>query len=82
MRRLVFLAVVCLSACAGVEIQPQQCAAAYDLGFRDAIMGLSPQDGLYEPACTGKGSRLDLALYREGWLEGHFQYENRTPHTE
>lgn len=82
MKRLVLLAVVCLSACAGAEVQPQQCAAAYDLGFRDAIMGLGPQDNIYGPACTRNGARLDLALYRDGWLEGHFQYENRTPHTE
>jgi hypothetical protein len=81
MRRIVFLAVVSLSACA-TDVQPQQCAAAYDLGFRDAIMGLTPQDSIYAPICTGKGAQLDLALYREGWLEGHFQYEIRTPHTE
>lgn len=82
MRRFVFLAVVWLSACAGVEVRPDQCAAAYDLGFRDAIMGLTPQDGVAGPACTRSSAQLDLALYREGWLEGHFQYENRTPHTE
>jgi len=63
-------------------MDPQQCGAAYDIGFRDAIMGLNPQDGIYTPACTRSGARLDLASYREGWLEGHFQYENRTPHTE
>jgi hypothetical protein len=82
MRRFLLLAVVSLSGCAGVEIQPQQCAAAYDLGFRDAIMGLTPQDTIYEPVCAQKGTRLDMAKYREGWLEGHFQYENRTPHTQ
>jgi hypothetical protein len=82
MRRFVLLAVVFLSGCAGAQIQAAQCGAAYDLGFRDAIMGLTPQDGIYEPACARDGARLDLAAYREGWLEGHFQYENRTPHTE
>lgn len=82
MRRFVFLAVVSLSACAAADMRPDQCAAPYDLGFRDAIMGLSPQDGVYGPACMRDGGRFDLAGYREGWLEGHFQYENRTPHTE
>jgi hypothetical protein len=82
MRRLVLLAVVSLSACAGGQVKPEQCAAPYELGFRDAIMGLSPQDGIYAAACGGQGARFDLAVYREGWLEGHFQYENRTPHTE
>lgn len=82
MRRCVLLAVVLLSACAGADVQPQQCAAAYDLGFRDAIMGLTPQDSIYAPICKGQGVGLDAGRYREGWLEGHFQYENRTPHTE
>lgn len=65
-----------------MDIQPAQCSAAYDLGFRDAIMGLNPQDLLYEPMCTKKGARLDLAVYRQGWLDGHFEYESRIPHTE
>jgi hypothetical protein len=82
MKRLVLLAVVFLSACAGAEVQPQQCTAAYDLGFRDAIMGLAPQDNIYGPSCARNSAPFDLALYRDGWLEGHFQYENRTPHTE
>ena len=82
MGRFALLPVVFLSACATVDFQPQQCAVAYDLGFRDAIMGLNPQDMLYEPACTRKGTRLDLALYRQGWLDGHFEFESRIPHTE
>jgi hypothetical protein len=82
MRRFVAIAVVSLSACAGTNIDPQQCAAPYEIGFRDAIMGLNPQDGIYTPACARSGARLDMVSYREGWLEGHFQYENRTPHTE
>ena len=65
-----------------MDIQPAQCSAAYDLGFRDAIMGLNPQDLLYEPMCAQKGARLDLAVYRQGWLDGHFEYESRIPHTE
>jgi hypothetical protein len=79
MKRFFLLAVVSLSACAGAQVNPEQCAAPYELGFRDAIMGLNAQDGIYAPAC---GAAFDVAAYREGWLEGHFQYENRTPHTE
>jgi len=45
-------------------------------------MGLVPQDPLYEPACAQKGARLDLAAYKQGWLDGHFDLENRMPHTE
>lgn len=81
MARFTVLAVVFLAACA-VDIEPRQCTAGYDLGFRDAIMGLNPQDLIYEPVCTRKGSRLDPALYRQGWLDGHFEYESRIPHTE
>ena len=82
MRRFLVLAVVSLSACAAADLKTDQCAAPYEVGFRDAIMGLNPQDALYGPACTRNGAPLNLAAYREGWLEGHFQYENRTPHTE
>ena len=81
MRLFLLLAVASLAACA-VDVAPGQCAAGYDLGYRDAIMGLRPQDTIYEPVCTGKGARLDLASYRQGWLDGHFEYESRTPHTE
>ena len=82
MRGLVLLAVISLSACASVDIEANQCAAAYDLGYRDAIMGLQPQDLLYEPKCAQKGARLDLAVYRQGWLDGHFDFETRVPHTD
>jgi hypothetical protein len=80
MRLVALLAVFILSAC--VSVDPSQCAAGYDLGYRDAIMGLLPQDSLYEPQCSQKGARLDLASYRQGWLDGHFELENRMPHTE
>jgi hypothetical protein len=80
MRIAVPLAVVFLSACASVDAS--QCANAYDLGFRDAIMGLTAQDTLYEQGCTRLGTRLDPVRYKEGWLDGHFEYEKRLPHTE
>lgn len=82
MKRLVLLAVVCLSGCAGVQLDARQCAAGYDLGYRDAIMGLTPQDPLYEQPCGRAGARFDVASYKQGWLDGHFELENRMPHTE
>jgi len=82
MKRLVFLAVACLSACAGVQVDARQCAAGYDLGFRDAIMGLTPQGPLYEAPCSRAGAPLDMASYKRGWLDGHFEVDKRTPHTE
>ena len=77
---LALLAVVILSSCASAD--SSQCAGGYELGYRDAIMGLVPQDPLYEPQCRQRGARFDLALYRQGWLDGHFEAENRMPHTE
>lgn len=82
MRLFFVLAVISLSACAAAELKPDQCAAPYEIGFRDAIMGLNPQDGAYGPTCLRNGGQMNLAAYRDGWLEGRFQYENRTPHTE
>ena len=82
MRRFLVLAVVSLSACAAADLKADQCAAPYEVGFRDAIMGLNPQDNLYGPTCNRDGAPLNLAAYRDGWVEGDFQYENRTPHTE
>jgi len=80
MRIAATVAFVFLSGCASVDAS--QCANAYDLGFRDAIMGLTPQDTLYEQGCSRVGARLDLARYKEGWLDGHFEFEKRLPHTE
>jgi len=83
MRHFFFLvAVVSLSACAAAELKPDQCAAPYDIGVRDGIMGLNPQDELYGPPCARNGTPLNFAAYREGWIEGNFQYVTRTPHTE
>ena len=82
MRRFVLLAVVLLSGCAAAELQRDQCAAPYDIGVRDGIMGLTPQDELYGPPCARNGAPFNLAAYREGWVEGNFQYVTRTPHTE
>jgi hypothetical protein len=82
MRLFIPLAVISLSGCAAAELKPDQCAAPYDIGVRDGVMGLNPQDQLYAPACARNGGALNLASYREGWTEGNFQYVHRTPHTE
>lgn len=82
MKHFFALAVVLLSACAASELKADQCTAPYDTGVRDGIMGLNPQDELYAPACSRNGAPLNLAAYREGWIEGNFQYVTRTPHTE
>lgn len=65
-----------------MQLDARQCAAGYDLGLRDATMGLTPQDPLYEARCSRNGTRLDAASYKQGWLDGRFELENRMPDTE
>ena len=73
-------AVVLLAGCA--SITPQQCRQPYDLGFRDAIMGGQAQDLVWAPLCTQQGAPLDSAAYIQGWKDGRFEYEKRTPHVD
>jgi hypothetical protein len=80
MKLAALVTVLFLAGCASLD--NAQCAAAYDTGYRDAIMGLQRQDTLIEPICTRQGARLDMALYREGWLDGRMEAERRVPHTE
>lgn len=74
------LAVTFLTGCATVDAA--QCGGAYDLGYRDAIMGLQRQDNLYVPLCDQQRVKLDTPQYVEGWLDGRQEYDRRTPHTE
>lgn len=80
MKLAALMAFFFLAGCASLD--NTQCAAAYDTGYRDAIMGLQRQDTVIEPVCTRQGARLDTALYREGWLDGRQEAERRVPHTE
>ena len=77
MARLALLAVFFLAGCASTD--SGQCRNAYDLGYRDAIMGLQRQDHLSGPICERQGAGLDSALYREGWLDGKNELDRRTP---
>jgi len=45
----------------------------YELGFRDAIFGIRPQDATYATQCE----RIDLAQYSQGWREGNWEFERR-----
>ena len=77
MLRLALLAVFFLAGCAAID--RGQCASAYDVGWRDGIMGLQPQDNLFGPACERQGASLDRAVYRQGWLDGKHEFDKRTP---
>lgn len=56
-----------------------ECRSAnwYDLGFRDAIFGLQPQDSVYGPRCSQHGVQLETASYARGWREGKWEADQR-----
>jgi hypothetical protein len=80
MRIPLVVAVIFLTGC--VTVDAGQCREAFDLGYRDAIMGLQRQDDLYGPLCNQQRAPLDTPQYVEGWLNGRQEYDRRTPHTE
>ena len=51
----------------------------YDLGFRDAIFGIQPQDAVYASQCQPSGAKVDVARYAQGWREGRYEADARTP---
>ena len=73
--RTLVLTVASLTGCATIEAN--DCQKAYDVGFRDAIFGLQPQDNVYASLCSAKGARLDLAAYGAGWQEGKYEFDRR-----
>jgi len=75
--RLAPLLLVLLCACAGLD--PVTCRHAhwYDLGFRDAIFGIQPQDDLYALQCEPHGVKVDVARYRQGFREGTYEADRR-----
>jgi len=71
------LFVLLLGACAGAD--PAACRSAdwYDLGFRDAIFRLQPQDQVYSRQCESHGVRVDTVRYVQGWHEGRYEADTR-----
>jgi hypothetical protein len=67
--RLAWLALF-LSGCAATECRT---ADWYDLGFRDAIFSLQPQDNVYAAQCQN----MDTARYVQGWREGKYEADSR-----
>jgi hypothetical protein len=66
-----------LAGCAGMDAAECRGANWYDLAFRDAIFGLQPQDELYARQCAPYGVQLDRARYREGWIHGYYEQQQR-----
>ena len=70
-------ALVCGCAATGET----ECRSAdwYELGFRDALLALRPQDPVYAEACAKYGVTVDSARYAQGWREGKYEADYRNP---
>lgn len=73
------LFVVLLCGCAAMSDADCRGADWYDLGFRDAILALRPQDAAYADACEKYGVTVDGARYAQGWREGKYEADYRNP---
>ena len=71
------LAAVLLGGCAALDDAGCRQADWYDLGFRDAIFGLQPQDNVYASQCEPRGVKVDMARYAQGWKEGKWEADSR-----
>lgn len=71
------LALVFLCACAALDDSGCRQADWYDLGFRDAIFGIQPQDGVYAAQCEPRGVKVDATRYAQGWREGKWEADSR-----
>jgi len=75
--RFWLLAAVVLSGCAGLDSAACRQADWYDLGFRDAIFAMQPQDPVYVQQCEAHGVKVDVARYSQGWKEGKYEVDAR-----
>jgi hypothetical protein len=71
------LLALALGACAGLD--PEGCRRAnwYDIGFRDAILGLQRQDDVYAMQCEPSSVKVDVTRYAQGWREGKWEADSR-----
>jgi hypothetical protein len=72
---LLSASVVTLTGCATLDAN--QCRRAYDVGFRDAILGRQRQEAVYGPLCSRNGVQLDTSAYVQGWQEGKYEFDQR-----
>ena len=77
LRGLAVAAVLGMAGCAGLDASDCRGADWYDLGFRDAIFGLQPQDEVYRDGCERSGAKVDVARYSLGWREGKWEADQR-----
>jgi hypothetical protein len=74
---LISASALAASGCAGFSAAECRGADWYDLGFRDAIYGLQPQDQVYAHGCDPQGVKVDQARYGQGWREGKWEADHR-----
>ena len=77
--RLWLLVAAVLGGCAGLDDTGCRGADWYDLGFRDAIFRMQPQDSLYARQCEPFGVKVDTTRYLQGWREGTYEADTRSP---
>jgi hypothetical protein len=75
--RLLPALLVLLCGCAGLDAVGCRHANWYDLGFRDAIFGIHPQQELYAVQCAPHGVKVDMPRYAQGWREGKWEADSR-----
>jgi hypothetical protein len=58
-----------------------ECRSAdwYELGFRDALLAVRPQEAVYAEACAKHAVRVDAERYAQGWREGKYEADYRNP---
>jgi Protein of unknown function (DUF2799) len=71
------LLLLLLAGCAGMDGVGCSRANWYDLGYRDAIFGILPQDDLYAQNCERHGVKVDVTRYRQGFREGMYEADIR-----
>ena len=64
-----------IGGCAAMSDTQCRSADWYEVGYRDGIFGLQPQDGVYAHQCAG--ASVDLARYAQGWREGKWEFDSR-----
>ena len=67
-----------LCGCAGLDAEACRSLNWYDIGFRDALYGMQPQDLAYADQCAPHNAAVDGARYAQGWREGRYEFDRRT----
>ena len=75
--RVAALFLVLAAGCSGLDSQTCSRADWYDLGFRDAIFGLQPQNDVYATQCDRQAVKVDVVRYAQGWREGKYEADQR-----